>query len=238
MNRAPARAVTPRGRQGHPDAHPVDELTWVTSGRVVLTIGRAAFTATPQRAVYVPAGVEHRVQASGRSAVVPVFLPSLRLLGEQPLDIPRTADLDRLAEPLVTPQRADDLVAAMDALLAHLRPWARTTMPPLPSEPRARRVAQRVLAAPHDAEPLTSLAAAAGVSARTLQRTFLSETGMPFTRWRARCRLSVGVHLLRGGASVAEAARASGYTPSAFIARYRDEFGVTPGREARLLRAP
>ena len=37
--------------------------------------------------------------------------------------------------------------------------------------------------------------------------------------------------------SVTQAARACGYTPSTFIARYRAEFGITPGREAHQLRA-
>ncbi|MFZ2749831.1 MAG: helix-turn-helix transcriptional regulator, partial [Propioniciclava sp.] len=84
---------------------------------------------------------------------------------------------------------------------------------------------------------LGELAAAERVSARTVQRAFLKETGLSFSQWRARCRLSAGAERLREGASVTQAARACGYTPSTFIARYRAEFGITPGREAHQLRA-
>lgn len=148
---------------------------------------------------------------------------------------PRMADRNRLAAPLAVPRRRPTL--ATEALVTVLRPWTRTPQPPLPSDPRALLIAQRILADPSDNVTLATLAAQANVSVRTLQRTFLAETGMSFVRWRTRCRLRAGATLLRNGGSVAAAANAAGYTPSTFIARYREAFGITPGREFRELRA-
>lgn len=234
MTQLQVRRMTPRGRSC-PDTHPVDELVWVSEGRVLVTVGDESLTATPRRAVYVPAGIDHWFELLGRAAIVPLFLPSARHLGDRPLSIPRTAELNRVAAPLANVGRAPTL--ATEAFLTALRPWTRTPRPPLPSDPRALQIAQRILADPSDNVTLATLAAQVGVSVRTLQRTFLAETGMSFTRWRTRCRLRAGADLLRDGGSVADAARAAGYTASTFIARYREAFGTTPGREARELRA-
>ncbi|MBD5633132.1 MAG: helix-turn-helix domain-containing protein, partial [Candidatus Eremiobacteraeota bacterium] len=57
------------------------------------------------------------------------------------------------------------------------------------------------------------------------------ETGLSPRAWLRRARLSAAAVALASGASVSEAAFASGYgSPSAFVAAYRLTFGVTPGR--------
>ena len=239
MGHPPARRAAMRTQHtvAHA-AHPVDELTWVTEGRVVLRIGNDTLIATPHRAIYVPAGLAHRVDQVANTAVRPLFISAVHLLGERPLTLPRTEALNRLAEPLVTPGESHTLGPAMAGLMDALVPWVRSAAPALPQEPRARRIAQHILVAPGQPVTLSGLAASEGISARTVQRVFLRETGLSFSQWRTRCRLSAGADRLRDGASVTEAAEACGYTPSTFIARYREEFGITPGRDAQHLRRP
>jgi AraC-like DNA-binding protein len=102
---------------------------------------------------------------------------------------------------------------------------------PLPRDPRALRLADRLLADPAMPAELPELARAAGASARTIQRLFLSETGLPFSRWRQRLRLLRGATMLGSGLSVTEAGLEAGYAgTSAFIAAFRKHFGVTPSR--------
>jgi AraC-like DNA-binding protein len=102
---------------------------------------------------------------------------------------------------------------------------------PLPRDPRALRLAERLLAEPATADELPELARAAGASARTMQRLFLAESGLPFSQWRQRLRLLHGATLLGGGASVTAAGLEAGYAgTSAFIAAFRKHFGITPSR--------
>jgi AraC-like DNA-binding protein len=52
---------------------------------------------------------------------------------------------------------------------------------------------------------------------------------MTFPQWRAQLRLQHAMLLLAAGGTVTGAATASGYSNvSAFIAAFRDAFGVTP----------
>jgi AraC-like DNA-binding protein len=52
---------------------------------------------------------------------------------------------------------------------------------------------------------------------------------MTFPQWRAQLRLQHAMLLLAAGSTVTSAATASGYAnTSAFIAAFRDAFGVTP----------
>ena len=102
---------------------------------------------------------------------------------------------------------------------------------PLPRDPRALRLAERLTVDPADPAGLAELARAAGASARTIQRLFLGETGLPFAQWRQRLRLLHGAAALGEGKSVTDAGLEAGYSgTSAFIAAFRKHFGVTPSR--------
>jgi AraC-like DNA-binding protein len=73
------------------------------------------------------------------------------------------------------------------------------------------------------------LCANAGVSARTIQRTFQKEVGTDFESWRRQVRLIKAVELLISGFSVKEVAFAVGYSqPSPFVETFRRTFGMTP----------
>ena len=100
---------------------------------------------------------------------------------------------------------------------------------PLPSDPRARAFAERLLADPGGEAAFADLARNAGASLRTLQRRFQAETGLSLEAWRGRARMQQAVVSLSGGAPVTEAALDAGYqSPSAFIAAFKRAFGVTP----------
>jgi transcriptional regulator GlxA family with amidase domain len=73
---------------------------------------------------------------------------------------------------------------------------------PLPSDPRAVTAATTVLATPAEEGTTDDLARRAGMSARTLERLFRAETGMPFGLWRQKARLLESVRLLVEGGSV------------------------------------
>jgi transcriptional regulator GlxA family with amidase domain len=76
---------------------------------------------------------------------------------------------------------------------------------------------------------LKSMCVAAGVSVRTLERTFHREVGTDFECWRRQMRLMKAIELLVAGHRVKEVAFAVGYQNSgAFVALFRSTFGTTP----------
>jgi AraC-like DNA-binding protein len=105
---------------------------------------------------------------------------------------------------------------------------------PMPRDPRALSLARRLMDDPDCDASLTTLAAKAGASARTIQRLFLNETQLSFARWRQRMRLLAAVERLAAGSSVTNAALDVGYhSVSAFVSSFRKEFGASPGRLGR-----
>jgi len=115
----------------------------------------------------------------------------------------------------------DELVATPEAPL-DLR---------LPADERAMMVAERVRQRPGGSETLAELARGVGASARTIERLFSREVGMPFGRWRQHVRLLHALTLLAEGQAVATVALDAGYeSTSAFIAMFRRATGTTPAR--------
>lgn len=126
---------------------------------------------------------------------------------------------------------AERRARAEAVLFDTLEPVAVETLDaPLPTEPRARTVARAIIDDPADGRDLRRWARTVGVSDRTLTRAFVSDTGIPFGRWRTLVRLGAAMPALAAGEPVSRVARAVGYeTPSAFVAAFRRETGVTPG---------
>jgi AraC-like DNA-binding protein len=87
---------------------------------------------------------------------------------------------------------------------------------------------------PADDRTLAEWGREVGASSRTLSREFLSDTGLPFARWRALVRLHSAMEALGTGETVSEVARKVGYeSASAFVAAFKRETGITPARYFR-----
>jgi AraC-like DNA-binding protein len=100
----------------------------------------------------------------------------------------------------------------------------------MPSDERALDVARGLLADPADGRSLAEWGRTVGASGRTLTRAFLAGTGIPFSRWRTAVRLRATLPYLASGEPIGAVADRVGYhTPSAFVAAFRRETGLTPG---------
>ncbi len=216
-------------------------LMHVSAGVLIVRTQTELWVVPPGHAVWMPAGVLHRLSATG-----PVRFYSLY------------AGMDAMPLP---PQHAvaivpDQLVAALLNAAADLphdtpfdEPAARLVqvlldrLPGLPAAPlglnwprdlRAQSIADALSANPADPAVLEELATAAGVTARTAARLFVNETGQTFGQWRQQLRLLVALEHLGAGASVTQVALEVGYSDvSSFIAMFRDAFGDTPARYFR-----
>ena len=105
--------------------------------------------------------------------------------------------------------------------------------PPLhlraPTSPAAQRASELLVSGvPHGAK---QVARQVGLSQRTLERRFLTETGLTVAGWGRQERLLQSLRLLAAGERVKAVAERAGYrTPSAFVAAFRTTFGQTPAQ--------
>ena len=90
-------------------------------------------------------------------------------------------------------------------------------------------MAQALAEDPADQRTLEQWGRHVGASGRTLARSFLADTGIPFGRWRTLLRLQTALPALAAAEPVGNVARHVGYeTTSAFVAAFHRETGMTP----------
>lgn len=221
-----------------PHRHPFAQLIFASKGVMTVTTGTGSWVVPPQRAVWVPARVEHRIRMTG-----PVEMRTLYLDAEQaPLagaecGVVQVSPLLRecilramhFRHP-VAPNGAEEHLMAVILDELRVAPVAPLHLP-LPHDARARRVAEALRQDPGDRRSLEDWARVAGASARTLERVFERETRLRFAVWRQQARLLKSLEALAAGEPVTSVALQVGYeTPSAFIAMFRRALGTTPGR--------
>jgi AraC-like DNA-binding protein len=94
-----------------------------------------------------------------------------------------------------------------------------------------RKAAQLIAEQHASSNSIATLADAIGMGARTLERGFVTETGLTIGRWRQQHLLLAALERIAAGQPVKAAASVAGYaSPSAFITAFRKAFGMTPGR--------
>jgi AraC-like DNA-binding protein len=221
-----------------PHSHDWHQLIYATQGVMSVRTAHGSWVIPPHRAVWVPAAVEHTIEMCGAVMMQTVYVaPGLSeslprgccavnvspLLRELIVHTVSLGMLDR-----AVPAQARLIGVLLDQV--HVLPVMPLKLP-MPTDPRARRVAawlQDHQAAPG---PLKQLRKTAACSKRTLERLFLTETGLTFGKWRQQLKLLYALRLLAAGKPVTTVALEVGYdSPSAFIAMFRRSLGATPSR--------
>jgi len=219
-------------------SHRRAQLFHIVSGAVTVETARGAFVVPPERAVWIPPHVVHAVTyLHDCSQRFLFFRPeAVRHLPGEPAVVRLTPLLRELALAFMGYGRAE-AVAGPAARIADVILDRLATMPaaplhlPMPSTTRLRKAVGPIAADPARLDTLAGVAAEAALSQRSFERHFRAETGLSFRAWRHQARLMKAVELLSLGAPVGDIAERLGYEgPSAFIASFRQAFGVTPGR--------
>lgn len=214
--------------------HADHQLAWAASGVLTVLTEGATWVLPPTRALWIPAGLPHETGAASVATMRSVYIPP---------------DLAPVSWTVPTPVAASPLLAELigylanlsgpggsrrahaEALLADLlEPVPLTAMDvPFPAGPLTGAIANALRDDPADQRTLADWGRLVGASERTLARAFAAETRVPFGRWRTLLRLQAALPLLARGEPVARVAHRVGYQrPSAFVAAFRRETGVTP----------
>lgn len=217
--------------------HEHAQLLYATSGLMKVEAAVGQWVVPPQRAVWIPAGVEHRVAILGPVEMRSLYLwrgleglpPGCAVVAVSPLLRELIAAFVAV-DPAYPPEGAEARLAAV--ILDRLRaPVLATLHLPLPSARRLKPIADALLADPADPRGLDDWAREAGASARTLARLFEADCGLGFRAWRQQVRLHAALARLAAGEPVTAVAFAVGYdSPSAFIAMFRKALGASPQR--------
>lgn len=222
-------------------SHDAHQVIHASAGVMRVTSERTTWVVPPGRAIWMPAGRVHGIHCHTPVAMRTVYIRGT--LSGLPAECAVWAVSPLMREILVriatrpAPAGRSHLIAL---LLAEIEEAA--TLPlalPLPADPRLRRLAEAVFAAPAEPHALAGWARRLGLSERSLIRKFNAETGMTFRQWRRQARLLEAVERLAAGDPVTTVAFAVGYESlSAFIAAFRETMGETPRRFALAGRRP
>jgi AraC-like DNA-binding protein/quercetin dioxygenase-like cupin family protein len=225
----------PRGSRIPAHAHGSHQLVYASRGVMEVSSGQSLWKIPPHFGLWIPARTPHQIRMPEAVSMRTLYLRPARtklpascrvlhigtFLRELIIEIVRVGRL-----------RVHNRIecALRDLLMAELE---RATPVPtgimFPADLRARNVAQIVVKDPRCPVSLKSMCASAGVSVRTLERTFRREVGTDFECWRRQVRLMKAIELLVVGCRVKEVAFAVGYQhPGAFVALFRETFGTTP----------
>ncbi|MFC7344741.1 AraC family transcriptional regulator [Saccharopolyspora griseoalba] len=236
--------VLPIGTRYPPDfllarhRHRRAQLLYGATGVMLVETDEGSWTVPADRAVLIPAGVEHEVRMLDVTTwslyvepdAVPWWPTRCTVVEVEPL----LRELVRAANELEADYDVDGRDGALVRLVLHelqrVSPLPlRISLPPgAPLRPLCRAY----LAAPDVAVSNADWARAAGMSERTLDRSFRAATGMSPAAWRARARVLASLPLLRT-CTVTETAGRLGYaSPAAFtraIGRNPSSFRGAPG---------
>jgi AraC-like DNA-binding protein len=211
------------------------QLLHATTGIMRLETKYGAWVVPPGFAVWIPAGVVHKV------STINVTTRSLYMREGA---LARVPDKCRVIE--VSPLLRELIAAAMkvpllyeqgsrDGKLMDMVVCEASAQPevflhlPMPSEPHLAALCHAFFECPTQATAPAEWAARLHVSERTFYRRFLSSTGMTFINWRQQACVLVAMSRLSLGDSVTRIALDMGYeSPSSFSTMFRKAMGVAP----------
>ena len=229
-----------KGVRLEPHMHREAQLVYAARGTMQVTTPKGRWLVPPDRAVWVPARLEHAIDVLADIEMRTLYFDLAWLKREARSESLRSEFVVRVS-PLLhqailglfdgrgKPGRTELLVRLAILELDHAEDSA--TFLPLPHESRCRRAADIVLGDPTGLHEIEALAQMVGTSARTLSRLFSTETQLSFKSWCQRARIAAAIERLstQGDVAVKQLASDLGYASvPAFSHAFRQVTGKTP----------
>ena len=226
----PARSYFPE------HSHDWGQLVYAISGVLAVGIAGRSFVISPEQAVWLPAGVTHRVGSLLGAQFRSLWIANevVSALPEEPTVYPVGALLKALIAEAASLRAEDDDRGYAGRVTQMILDQLRRATPipaalPWPRSEALARLCEALYADPADPRSAEDWARDLGMSSRTLSRRFEAEIGMSLRSWRRRMRLFKAIELLGGDTDVTRTALDLGYgSPSAFIYAFRMELGASP----------
>lgn len=220
-------------------SHGWGQLLFIADGLIQVSAKNIGYwVVPPQRAVWIPAYIEHDTRT-----IHPVQMRNVYIAPDASKHLPNhcqvihvTPLLRELILAMVNFDTLYDETGAegrlVEVFLDQLKatPEAPLHLPHPKSKPLIE-IAHQLRDNPADARSMDDWGAELGTSARSLARHFRQETGMTFGQWRQQARLLAALTRIAQGDAIANIAQDLGYnSQSAFITMFRKALGKTPGR--------
>jgi AraC-like DNA-binding protein len=217
-------------------SHEFGQLITAASGSMYVGTPRRVLLLSPAMVLWVPPDVEHWMRYGPNNEMRYVDVPqdeaekigaACRIMAITPL----LSALISGTIPDTGTGRAHDHNDALHDLLRH-ELVAAPDVPlsiAMPQDHRIRRFAEAALNNPGVVETVDSWLAEAPASRKTIERLFVSETGMPPSRWLRHARILHAISRLADGEKVSSVAFDMGYaSSSAFSYMFRRTLGHSP----------
>ncbi|SEB60300.1 transcriptional regulator, AraC family [Pseudomonas saponiphila] len=216
-------------------SHRRAQLLYGATGVMQVGTAQGNWVVPPQRAVWIPPGVEHEVLMLGVStrslyiepAAAPLDSDGCQVISVSPLL--RQLLLEAVELPLQYPQHGRDGLL-IDLLLHELQRSRPLPLHiPLPAAGALLGLCQAFLARPDIHQSPEHWAGQLHISLRTFNRSFRQQTGMSFIQWRQRACVVLALARLAAAEPVTRIALDFGYeSPGAFSTMFRRVLGQSP----------
>ena len=219
-------------------SHAEAQLTFAASGMIQVHTDAGRWLVPPKLAVWIPAGVLHRVEVLSdaelwmvdwQQPVAEAWAPPTRL--DQPFVLRVSPLMNALLHAAFSgPLEADKAELVVRLMLHELTETAHApTYLPLPISPVARRVADLAFDDRKNWLKAEELASRAATSVRTVSRLFPVETGLTLKSWRQRARIVQAMDWLARGHPIARVSVEFGFASTAsFSCAFRQVTAMTP----------
>ena len=211
------------------------QVLYASAGVMSLRTPEVSYVIPPQRAVWIPAELDHEVYCRGPVSLRTLYLkPDIDARGNKCSAFEVSDFLRALILEAALLDHGDEGSGRSDRIIALLlEEIERMPDAPyqvrMPRDPRLLRVCEALLQDPSSARDIDDWAGEVGMGRRTLTRSFKSETGMGLAVWRQQVRLMEALSLLSQGMSITRTAYEVGYeSASGFSAMFRRTFGQSP----------
>lgn len=231
-----------------PHSHPWAQVAMSSKGVIRMTAGHSTYLVPPQRALWIPPGVEHVVTVVEDAELNTLYVhqdadhigPLREGVDSAAWKQCRVLEVSSLLRELVPhlplepgQQRPTERERCIGQLvldeLAHAQPVRLGV--DLPQDKRLRALCDTVLDDPARWSTLDEAARQVGASARTIARLFRSELDTTFVQWRQQVLLAKALSMAARKLPMSTIAAELGYaSASAFSAMVRRSVGMPPSR--------
>ena len=228
----------------YPDGYTIDwhnhdyfQLVYACSGVMVVEAEQNLWVLPPQRAVWIPAGVSHKVEMHGLAEMRNVYLKRqyLAQLSNTSTVVNVSSLLGEIIAFMASSRFAQSNTGEKERMVAVLLDQLKIADQaelslPLAKDKRLGIVCESIMSHPADNQSLSEWADTLSISSRTLSRLFRQEMGMSFIEYRNQIRLFESLKRLAAGQPVTTVALDVGFVSlSAFNSLFKRHFGKTPG---------